>query len=301
MALIKGKRGIEKWLATAVFFLWMVAANARQPADSLILPDSVLNAFSGTALNGPRLDLQKFYSFHPGITQDGNIIYSLHTKFVPPDKDFWFYWMAFSLFAYGLVRLLYPNYIQDMFRIFRKSTLQQSALRERLSANTLPGFLLNFLYVLNFGTFLYLLLKQRGFYVPFEEWWQQWLFFPLILSIIYLVKYFFNFLAGWMLNQASFFSNYLFIVFLINKMLAIFVLPFIVIYLFANESLQTVFWILGLFMVAGMFFLRYGSSLRMAGKELKLKPLHFFVYLCAFEIVPVLVLLKWATTHIAPA
>ena len=269
-----------------------VAAQST-PADSAVAAQQPLP--SG------EMSLPDFYRLHPGMNTEGNTIFAMQNAFEQTGQDFWFYWLAATLLVVGILRIMYPIYFKDMFRIFRKSALQQVALRERLSANTFPGFMLNFLFVINFGTFLFLILKQKDLLIPADAWWQQWLLFPLILAIVYLIKYLFNYLAGWAFNQPAFFSNYLFVVFLINKILAIVVLPFIAVLLFANENIQSVFWILGLFTVGMIFLLRYLSGLRMAGKQLKLTPFHFFIYLCAFEIVPVMVLLKWAIAHIVPA
>ena len=45
-------------------------------------------------------------------------------------------------------------------------------------------------------------------------------------------------------------------------------------------------------MIAILLLYRYIISLSLVGKKLKLNPLHFFLYLCAAEILPLLITYK---------
>ena len=95
-----------------------------------------------------------------------------------------------------------------------------------------------------------------------------------------------------MFGQEEAAETYIFIVFLVNKVMAVLLLPAILILAFADPSLQGIaltLSILLLILFIGYRFIRSYTTIR---NELRISQLHFFLYICGFELVPVLLIYK---------
>jgi hypothetical protein len=81
-------------------------------------------------------------------------------------------------------------------------------------------------------------------------------------------------------------------VFLVNKLLAIFLLPLMAVMTFSLASWSAVLLTLSYIMVLVFFAYRYIVSFAPVRREVKVSQFHFFMYLCAFEIIPLLLIYK---------
>jgi Domain of unknown function (DUF4271) len=98
--------------------------------------------------------------------------------------------------------------------------------------------------------------------------------------------------TGWVFNARESASTYSFIVFLINKMIGVALLPLILLLAFSSGHV----WDISITLAAGLVILllvfRYIISLRIIRGTLNINPLHFFIYLCAVELMPMLIIYK---------
>ena len=88
------------------------------------------------------------------------------------------------------------------------------------------------------------------------------------------------------------FDEYLHNVNLFNKNIGLILFPVVVLYPFINDSIKPVILYSGLFFAAGLFILRLHRGFQIIMK----KGISFFyliLYLCAIEILPILILLKF--------
>jgi len=92
------------------------------------------------------------------------------------------------------------------------------------------------------------------------------------------------------ISRAS--DTYIFVVFLVNKMLGIFLLPFLIVITFSGPEVREIFITISLAMVFVLLAYRVLAAYRPVRNEIKLTPFHFFLYLCAFEIAPLLLIYK---------
>ena len=151
--------------------------------------------------------------------------------------------------------------------------------------------LLNILFVISTGLYLALLARHYNFKY-FGNLWITFLYAIAFVSGIYLGKYLVLKLAGWIFNIRSATDTYIFIVFLVNKMIGIFLLPFVVLISFPNEYFLPVLILLSYIMLLLFLGYRFVNSFRPIRSEIKVNRFHFFLYLCAFEIAPLLLIYK---------
>jgi len=87
-------------------------------------------------------------------------------------------------------------------------------------------------------------------------------------------------------------NSYIFIVFVVNKMMGILLLPFLILLAFTVGNVYygglTISWCI----VGALLIYRFILTYSAIHNEVKVNPFHFFLYLCAFEIAPLLLVYK---------
>jgi Domain of unknown function (DUF4271) len=208
-----------------------------------------------------------------------------------------FYFVVALVLYIALMRLFFYKYMSTMFTLFFRATLRQQQLREQLLQAPLPALLMNIFFVISLGTYCTFLAVH--YELPFaDNFWTTLPYAFLLILCIYLVKFIFLNMVGWIFGITNVTDTYIFIVFLINKMIGIFLLPFIALMAFPTDWLLPVAVSLSYVMVAGMLFYRFLISYRPVRNEIKLNRFHFFLYLCAFEIAPLLLIYKVLLTNV---
>jgi hypothetical protein len=206
-------------------------------------------------------------------------------------KEYLFYYLIFLLILFGLLRRAFAKYFYDLFRVFFKTTLKQRQTQEQLLQSSLASVFMNSFFVLSAGLYVNFLLQYFHLVIS-DNFWLQYVYCIGALSAIYLVKFIGLKITGWLFNVSNTTDSYTFIVFIINKMLGIFLLPFLLVLAFANDPLYSysmfISWIgLGLLLIY-RFILSY-SAIR---KDVKLNSFHFILYILGFEVIPLLLIYK---------
>jgi Domain of unknown function (DUF4271) len=206
-------------------------------------------------------------------------------------KEYLFYYLIFLLILFGLLRRAFAKYFYDLFRVFFKTTLKQRQTQDQLLQSSLASVFMNSFFVLSAGLYVNFLLQYFQLVIS-DNFWLQYVYCAGALATIYLVKYVGLKITGWLFNVSNATDSYIFIVFIINKMLGIFLLPFLLLLAFADDPLygsaMVISWLgIGLLLIY-RFILSYGA-LR---KEVKLNSFHFILYILGFEVIPLLLIYK---------
>ena len=145
----------------------------------------------------------------------------------PNSKDSLFYLLVAILFYFALIRIFFEKYFNNLMTLFFRVSLRQQQIREQVLQTPLPSLLLNILFVISAGLFACFLLhySQLGAGIRF---WILYLDCMALLGIIYLVKFVVLKFIGWVFSISRATDIYIFVVFLVNKMLGIFLLPFLI-------------------------------------------------------------------------
>jgi len=206
-------------------------------------------------------------------------------------KEELFYLMIGLILYFALIRLLFLKYLHNMFIVFFRISLKQKQIREQLLQTPLPSLLLNILFVVTGGIYISFLLRYFHFAPNTGLFWLG-LYSSIGLIIIYMFKFVILKFLGWIFNIVEATDMYIFIVFLVNKLLGIFLIPFLILLAFSGSSFPDVVVVLSIMMVIIAFVYRYIASYAPIRKQINVSQLHFFLYLCGFEIIPLLVLYK---------
>ena len=206
-------------------------------------------------------------------------------------SESFFYLLLLLFFYFAMIRLAFFKYLGDLFTLFFRGTMRQQQLREQLLQSPLPSLFLNSLFILSGSLYASLLIRYYKL-LETTDFWILWLYSLLLLAVVYSGKYLVLKTIGWVLRISRTTDIYLFVVFMVNKMAGIFLLPILLLMAFPEPQLLPVVITLSLFVLAFLMGYRFIISYRLIQKEIKLNLFHFFLYLCAFEIAPLLLIYK---------
>ncbi|MEO7530422.1 MAG: DUF4271 domain-containing protein [Sediminibacterium sp.] len=205
-------------------------------------------------------------------------------------KDDLFYLMAGIVFVLAFIRVTFSKYFRNLFLLFLQTSLRQKQTRDQLLQDNLASLLTNFLFVISAGLYLTLIIRYRNLSdIPF--WWLAG-GSAAVLLLVYLVKYLFLLFTGWVFNTQEAAGSYVFVVFLVNKVLGVLLIPFLLIFAFADPELVQVAVTLSMGLVVLLLIYRYWVSFTAIRSKLKVNALHFLLYLCAVELLPLALICK---------
>src|SRR6476661_361946 len=143
-------------------------------------------------------------------------------------KEAIFYTLIGLLIFFAIIKNSFYRYIQDLFKIFFRTSVRQRQIKEQLVSSPLPSLLLNVFFLFSVGMFVALVLQDVGLGMQFN-FWILLLYCIAALAAIYGVKFIIMKFIGWILQVSEASDGYIFIVFTTNKILGIALLPFIIV------------------------------------------------------------------------
>lgn len=206
-------------------------------------------------------------------------------------KELLFYVIVALIMIFALLKLAFAKYFTDLFRVFFRTTLKQRQIKEQLMQTPLPSLVFNIFFVASAGLYINFQLHYFNF-TPVNNFWLMYLYCCAGLSVIYLVKFVGLIICGWLFNMQKAADAYIFIVFIINKVIGISLVPFIVLLGFTDGVLHSIALVLSWCCVGGLILYRFILGFAAIRNEVRFNLFHFFLYLCAFEVAPLLLIYK---------
>lgn len=258
----------------------LILNNSLFLADSLRRVDSLRSIFIADSLKKMTATQQtKRDDLKDGITKNFE------------GKELLFYFLVLLLIIFGFLRRAFPKYFSDLFRVFFRTTLKQRQTQEQLLQSPLPSIFMNSFFVVSFGMYINFILVHFQLIVT-ENFWLQYLYCVGALSAIYSIKFIGLKITGWLFNVRNATESYIFIVFIINKMIGIFLIPLLLLIAFTPEPLYGIALVISWIGISILLIYRFILSYSAVHKDVKLNSFHFILYIVGFEIVPLLLIYK---------
>lgn len=216
--------------------------------------------------------------------------WQLPRKFV--SKDAVFYLLAIILLLLGILRVAYARYFSNLLRVFFNTSLRQGQLTDQLLQAKLPSLFFNLFFLIITGCYVFLVLNHVG-KLTYRDW-NALLICIAAVSAIYLCKYCTLKFVGWLTGYKQEAETYIFIVFLINKVIAICLVPVVIILPFSDPALVNVTAIISFVVIVLMFILRFFRSYGLLQSRLTVSGFHFALYIAGIEILPLFLIYKSA-------
>ena len=205
-------------------------------------------------------------------------------------NDGLFYLLIGVIGLVAFIKISFPKYFRNLFILFFQTSFRQKQTRDQLLQDRLASLITNFIFLISISIFASL-IAQRQHLISLDFWW-LFLYSLAILTTVYLGKYLFLRFAGWVFNENEAANLYLFVVFMVNKIIGVVLIPFLLILAFSAMPLVQIALTLSLLLIGAIFLYRYVVSLGTIRSSLKVNALHFFLYLCAVEVLPLLLMYK---------
>ncbi len=278
-----------------------IARPQTSPVLQLDRVDSTLSPTKRDTITVPKENFWQADSFrytgHPYFTFTNPTRYTVSIR-QWQGKEAVFYALIGLLIFFALVKNGFHRYIQDLFKIFFRTTMRQRQIKDQLVQSPLPSLLLNIFFLLSIGMFLALLLQNFALGLQYN-FWILFLYCVGGLIAIYGVKFIVLKFIGWALQVSETTDAYIFIVFTTNKIIGIALLPFLVLLAFTYGVVNQVSVTAGVSVMIGLLAYRYFLSYVSVHRQIKISFFHFLLYLCAFEIAPLLLINKLLFTFLS--
>jgi hypothetical protein len=258
--------------------------NERKPMDFSNLPTNWMGL----------LKTQAYFNF------PGRPIHMRSERYEPESFEGMFYFMVGLLFYFAIVKFFFAKYLANLMTLFFRASLRQQQLREQVLQSLFPSLLLNILFVFSGGLYGAYMMRFYHYGSP-EHFWIHFEYCAIILALLYLLKFLILKIVGWIFNLNRTVDIYLFVVFMTNKVIGSLLLPFLVLITFSGPLLAEIGITLSIIMVCLFYVYRFIAAYAALHKEIKISGLHFILYLCAFEIAPLLLIYKVLVTYLEKA
>ncbi len=209
------------------------------------------------------------------------------------DTDELFYFLLGLLIMLAFLKMFFGRYFYSLFQVFFNTSLRQSQLTDQLLQSKQASLFFNLLFALTAGAYVYLLLRHFS-WLEKDEPLMLISSCALLVAVIYIVKFITLKTTGWLTGYADPADTYLFIIFLVNKILGIVLIPVTIIMAFTPGFLKHPVVVISLLIVGSMFLLRFIRSYSLLHKQIRVSRFHFFLYIVGIEVLPVLLIYKGA-------
>jgi len=220
-------------------------------------------------------------------------------------------WLLIMLIAIStLFALVISRYRNLLWKVLMAAFFKQYYIglqREENETYKKVSLQLNFIALLSLAMFFYLWLAKGAFLS--ESWWlktTRYHFhgFSLYLLFIGLVSLaiFSQILAlrifGWLFNTKEANKEYEFNIWLIYKLLGVFILPVLFFIAFANQGIASFLLYFSIILFAIVLLRRYFIAFRIGWNVNSFPKIYSFLYICTIEILPLAIMVKIFRTEI---
>lgn len=214
------------------------------------------------------------------------------------EKDSLFYLVALLVLCLAILKYFNSRYFNNLFRVFFNTSLRQSQLTDQLIQAKLTSLLFNVFFIISCGFYVYLLLANIG-YADENHNWILLLSAIVLTGVVYLIKFCTLKFTGWVTGLSAITDTYLFIIFLINKIIGIFLVPVIIVFAFSSKEIVHISLIISGLCIVLLLFLRFFRSYGLLQHQLRISRFHFFLYLVGIEILPLLLIYKGVMVYLS--
>lgn len=270
-------------------FLLLLFSGAAQP---LMTPADTVASYQPVLLQVPGYDAARSYVLsQSSLNLHDTGVFLIQKDKLVVERDWLFYYLLAIFLFFGILRSTYSRYLNDLFRFFFRTSLRIEQIREQLVQAGLASLFYNLFFCFALGLYCYLAASYFHASLKLQEWLVP-LLTTLLLALLYFGKYIFLVLSGWLFNASSATHAYTFIVFLMNKVAAIAILPFLPLLAFGNATVQAVAITLSLAVLLLLFLYRFLRAYQPVRQVMQLSRFHFFMYLLGVEVAPLLLIYK---------
>jgi len=205
----------------------------------------------------------------------------------------WYFIYLFLMI--GLLAWIRINFGNILMQSFQASTNFQVAIRMFKDNSQLQNQLDYVLYIYYFLTMAFLLyyIELRIDMRPYELQGALLYFFNLaVLAGIFISRIFLINIAGFLFNSGMILREYLYNIFIFNKLTGLVVLPLMFLLIYTKGFLQEMFFWITMLVLSCIVVMRLIRGFVFSYRK-EVLIFYMFLYLCALELSPLVLLYRW--------
>ncbi len=251
-------------------------------AIELPLKDSLLNVFS------PLLTSDVIYK-STEISDQANLLISNH-------QPLWCFLLLFLLFvAIAISQIFFGGLLRGAFQAAVRYSVVVGMFNDNSLVQRQKDNILYIIYFLSAAFLIYIIDIRYSLY-PFEL--SGFLLF--LVNIVFLVSLFFARifvlkLTAHIFNQHRLFNEYLYHSFSLNKLFGILFIPLDFLLVYTSDFVHDLSFYIAFVFVAVLLGMKAVKGIVFSFKK-RVFSFYLFLYLCALEIVPILLIYNWIKT-----
>ena len=221
-------------------------------------------------------------------------------SFKPTNYTWLFYSIAFLFLIFGLIKTYYQHYFETLIRVLFNTTLKQNQLTDQLVQAKQPSLIFNILFVVLAGIYTFTSIDFLGNKkLDVENIKIKYLLTTILLvGICYAVKYISLQFIGWLTNFKQEVKSYIFIVFLLNKVLGMFFLMLLPFIIFGSSTIISFAVLISIIAVVLSFLLRYARSFAQLKSQFQLNIFLFSLLVLCIEVLPLGIIFKFCSIYL---
>ncbi len=200
----------------------------------------------------------------------------------------------FLLFVFAGIKNTFFRYFSNLSMVFTTINSSKRQLKEQLDNNSRASFLFLALYFFSVSFIFYLLFLNESFFPSKYISTAKYGICLLATISFYFIKNGLVKMLAWIFNRENNYHDYQFTNTMINEFTGLFLFPLSIFLLLFNGKLVSIILAISILLLVAMNLFKYIRLIGLMKKMLSMNFIHFFLYLCAFEIMPLLVLIKVA-------
>lgn len=206
------------------------------------------------------------------------------------------YWqgvLLFIIFAmYVLIKISEPKKIIKIFASVFSLQEAKQLFREEFKLTKRMSLFMGMCFIMVIAFLIQITNNYFGLILKEHSPAAQYLFFIMVLCFTYLIKFLSNYILAFIVLNDDLCKEYMFNVVVFSQTIGIILFPFVVCMQFTHYPTE---WFLypSLIICSGFYALRMARGFIISASEQNIGILYIFLYLCALEILPLLILIKF--------
>ncbi len=210
------------------------------------------------------------------------------------NPDWMFLLILFVLTVLTYLRIFYRKNLMEIISACFNNNLTNQIVRDENLLVQRASIMLNVTFSIIAASFIFLVSVHYNWSLGgINSGFSRFVFLTLIVSAAFTLKFLVLRFCGFLFNLERETATYIFNIFIINNLLGIILIPFIALILFGNIFGASSLIIEAVCLILIAYLYRIGRGILIAVRYTSFSPVYLFLYLCALEISPLLVLIKF--------
>jgi len=196
------------------------------------------------------------------------------------------------LFFFSMVRIIFPRYFMNLFQVFTGISMSKRHIKDQLENDNRASIWFYSIFFISVGFIVYQVITGISSTHFSNEWYMNYLISTLFVFIFLGFRISMIRLTGWIFKRSDYVHIYLFNTKLVNEFLGLLLFPLCILILVTSGNIQYTLLMIASAMCLLFFAYGYVRNIPVLRNLFRISFVHFLLYICAFEIIPVLILIK---------